>query len=117
MQNSISELNDVRDTNKQIIYNGNEMLLVLQEIEFILLSLHKIGSFYADKDRREYEKETTEFIDNSLICERLAKMRTFLVSKFDLNEGEDEMDDIERACENIQHWTKPGGFSQEKWMK
>ena len=117
MQNSISELNNVRDTNMQITYDGNEMLLVLQEIEFILLSLHNIGSFYSDKDRREYEKETTEFIDNSLICERLAKMRTFLVSKFDLSEGVDEMDDVERACENIQYWTKPGESSQEKWMK
>lgn len=117
MENSLRETNKIKDTNKQITYDGDKMLLVLQEIEFILLSLHKIGSYYFDKDRREYEKETTDFIDNSLICDRLAKMRTYLSSEFDLGEGEDGMDDIERVCENVHYWTEPGDFSQEKMLK
>jgi len=117
MQNSLNEISKVREMNNQITFNGDEMLLVLQEIEFMLISLHKIGSYYFDKDKSEYAKETTNFIDNSLICERLAKIRTYLSSQFDLSEGEDEMDAIERACEKINYWTKPGEFFKEKWLE
>lgn len=117
MQSSLKEISNVRETNNRITFNGGEMLLVLQEIEFMLLSLHKIGSYYFDKDKSDYAKETTNFIDNSLICERLAKIRTYLSSEFDLSEGEDEMDDIERACEKIKYWTKPGEVFQERWLE
>ncbi len=117
MHNSLNEISKVREANNRITFNGDEMLLVLQEIEFMLISLHKIGSYYFDKDKSEYAKETTNFIDNSLICDRLAKIRTYLSSEFDLSEGEDEMDDIERACEKINYWTKPGDFFQEEWLE
>lgn len=117
MENFLKEKSDLKDTNKQITYDGEKMLLVLQEIEFMLISLHKMGSYYFDKNRREYEKETTNFIDSCLICDRLAEIRTYLSSKFDLSLGKDEMDDIERACANVQYWTKPGEFLQKKWLK
>lgn len=117
MQNFSKEISNVREINNRITFDGNKMLHVLQEIEFMLISLHKIGSYYFDKDECEYAKETTSFIDNSLICERLAKIRTYISSEFDLREGEDEMDDIERACEKIKYWTKPGEFCQDKWLK
>ena len=117
MQSSLKEISNVKEMNNRITFNGNQMLQVLQEIEFMLISLHKIGSYYFDKDECEYAKETTNFIDNSQICERLAKIRTYLSSEFDLSEGEDEMDDIERACEKIKYWTKPGDFFQEKWLE
>lgn len=117
MQNLLEEKNRLRDTNKQVTYKGEDMLLVLQEIEYILISLHKMGSYYCDKDRRCYEEETTNFIDNSLICDRLAKIRKCLCMGFDLRVGEDEMDDVERACSGISCWTKPGQYSEEQWIK
>ena len=83
----------------------------------MLISLHRIGSYYADKDPKEYEKETTAFIDSSLVCDRLAAIRTYLSSAFDCSEGEDGMDDIERACEAVEVWRKPGDFTDEKWLK
>lgn len=52
-----------------------------------------------------------------MICDRLAKMRAFLSSGFELQEGEDEMDDIERICAEIPYWTKPCEFCKEKWLK
>ncbi len=117
MQNLLEEKNRLRDTNKQVTYRGEDMLLVLQEVEYILISLHKMGSYYCDKDRRCYEEETTNFIDNSLICDRLAKIRKCLCKGFDLRVGEDEMDDVERACSGISYWTKPGQYSEEQWIK
>lgn len=101
--------------NQHITYTFKELVEVLEELEVILQSLHRSGSYYGEKFiheeelyRREYEKETTRIIDEWRVCERLAKIRRILSEKFDDALGEDEMDDLERAMENIEHWTKPG---------
>lgn len=117
MQDFLNEMNKVIDVNKHVTYDGREMLSVLQEIEYILISLHKMGSYYFDKDRRLYEEETTKFIDDSCVCDRLAKIRTFLSKQYDLSVGEDEMDDVERACERVRYWTAHGETSMERWLK
>lgn len=94
----------MREENKEITYKGEEMIAALQEMEYILISLHRMGSYFSDKERNSYTEETAEFIDNSLVCDRLAKIRTFLSAGFDDTLGDDEMDDIERACENLPLW-------------
>ena len=101
--------------NEQITYTFNELVDVLRELEVILQSLHRSGSYYGEKFvheeelyRREYEKETTHIIDEWGFGERLSKIRCILSEKFDDTLGEDDMDDLERAMENIKHWMKPG---------
>ncbi len=52
--------------NQTIFYSGDEMVEVLKEIEYILISLHKVGSHYAETlpdSYVEYADETTKFID------------------------------------------------------
>lgn len=117
MPNFSREKSKIHVENEIITYNGEDMLTAIKEINYILCSLHDMGSFYLSKERRDYETETTQFIDNSLICDRLAAIRTFLVSGFDLKEGEDDMDDVERTCQEIPYWTKPGDQCQEIWIK
>ncbi|AMX18958.1 hypothetical protein SOI71_11450 [Acinetobacter pittii] len=95
------------EANKKLVYTGDEVLSVLQEIEFILISLHKIGSYYAEtlpNSYEEYAKETTNFIDNNNVCDRLANVRKVLSRKFNNDLGADDMSDIERALENIDFW-------------
>ncbi|GLJ01879.1 MULTISPECIES: hypothetical protein [Bacillus] len=102
-------------SNQNITYTGDEMLEVLKEMNLILLSLHNMGSYYGEKFhqygeeayRGEYETETTRFIDEWEVTQRLAKVRKILSSKFDSTLGIDDMDDIERALEDIKYWTKP----------
>ncbi|MCT4597249.1 MAG: hypothetical protein N4A50_05150 [Vallitalea sp.] len=101
--------------NEEIILSGNRLIDALKEIEIILISLHKMGSYYGDKlvedeskVRIEYEKETTKFIDEWGVTQRLAKVRTILSEKFNNTLGEDDMDDLERALEYLKYWTKPG---------
>ena len=99
---------ELRPQNEKITYKGEDMLDILKELSFILCSLHDIGSCYADcinEKRREYEKETTDFIDDSRVCERLAHIRSKLTEGFDLTLGDDDMDDIERACCDIRYWS------------
>ncbi|WP_296793174.1 hypothetical protein [Ruminococcus sp.] len=100
----------INDKNKSITYNGEDMINVIKEIDEILISLHDMGSYYADKlpeKRQEYEHETTEFIDEGRVCERLAAIRKTLSEGFDLSLGADDMDDIERACADTVYWQKP----------
>lgn len=92
------------DTNKKIIIPGESALEVLAEIEFILISLHKIGSYYSDKPLADYQGATTDFIDNEKVTQKLAKVRRILSQCFDNTLGEDEMDDIERYIGNIEFW-------------
>ncbi|MFW1842778.1 hypothetical protein ACG9YY_07435 [Acinetobacter pittii] len=93
--------------NRELLYTGDEVIKILQEIEFILVSLHKIGCYYAEtlpSSYEEYAKETTNFIDNNNVCERLANVRKVLSRKFNNDLGEDDMSDIERAFANIDFW-------------
>jgi hypothetical protein len=109
----------LNSNNQKIVYDGEDIVNVLKEINFILCSLHDIGSCYADRideQQYQYEKETTDFIDNSRICERLAHIRSKLTEGFDLTLGDDDMDDLERACRNINYWSKPGDSSNEFWV-
>lgn len=93
------------EKNKQIVLNGKDALEVLADIEFILISLHKMGSYYADKPVEDYRKATTDFIDNEKVTQRLAKVRKIISKNFDSTLGDDDMDDIERHLEEIKFWT------------
>lgn len=102
-----------------IDYAGYDVVNILKEIDYILISLHQMGSYYADKvegSRQEYEKETTEFIDEKKICDRLATIRAKLSEGFDSSLGEDDMNDLERACMDIDYWSKPGDRNKQRWV-
>ena len=109
--------NFINEKNNRITYSGQDIIAIIKEISYILCSLHDMGSFYVEKPIIEYEKETTSFIDNSIVCDRLAAIRGCSTKNINLDEGEDGLDDIERACENIEYWSKPGDYSKEIWLK
>lgn len=92
------------ETNKKIALNGEDALEVLVDIEFILISLHNMGSYYSGKPIEDYQKATTDFIDNEGVTQRLAKIRKIISKNFDLTLGDDNMDDIERHMERIKFW-------------
>ncbi|KQW09985.1 MULTISPECIES: hypothetical protein [Pseudomonas] len=92
------------ERNKEIVISGESALEALAEIEFILISLHKMGSYYGDKPIEKYQRATTEFIDNEKVTQKLAKIRRIISEGFDTTLGEDDMDDIERRMEGINFW-------------
>ncbi len=94
------------EQNQNIVLTGGEALDVLREIEFILISLHKMGSYYAEKPgaTEEYWKATTNFIDDCAVTQRLAKVRTIISKNFDDTLGADDMDDVERYCSDLTFW-------------
>lgn len=101
------------DKNKELRIDGEKLLHVLRDIEYVLISLHKIGSYYAPdlpRKKLEYYAETSKFIDDGEVTGRLAKIRTILSGAFDETRGADDLTDIERALEGIEFW-KPESAS------
>ena len=94
----------MENINNSITLSGDSALEALAELEFMLISLHKIGSYYIDKPAEEYNAATTSFIDNNHITHRLAKIRSILSEPFDPSLGDDDMDDIERRVCQIEFW-------------
>jgi hypothetical protein len=101
----------MRRKNEKIVYSGAELIEVFQELDLLVVSLHKMGSYYGEDEnwnKREYEKETTRFIDECRVTGRLAKIRRILEEKVDDTLGDDNMDDFEREMEHLKYWEKPG---------
>ena len=94
------------ENNEKIVLPGKEALDALKEIEFMLISLHKMGSYYAEKPGalEEYRKATTDFIDDCAVTQRLAKVRRIVSMPFDDSLGDDEMDDMERYFSDLKFW-------------
>ena len=99
--------------NEKIVLSGDEAIEILKEIEIMLISLQDMGSYYMNRDTREYEKETTRFIDEWKVTHRLARIRGVLSKKFDNTLGDDDMDDLERAMEKLKYWEKPGDIAED----
>jgi len=101
-------------SSKKIEFSGAEALSMLCDLEYLLISLRNIGTYYHEPSRvfgdgsLEYCVETTRFIDESKVTQKLAKLREIISAKFDSSLGDDGMDDIEREVENIKVWGKPG---------
>ncbi len=95
------------DTSKKVEFTEKEIVYILKEVELMLMSLHYMGSYYIGKDEKEYQKETTRFIDEWRITNRLATIRTILSKDFDTSLGEDNMDFLERAMSDLTVWEKP----------
>ncbi|NTZ83094.1 hypothetical protein FCJ61_08835 [Burkholderia metallica] len=100
--------------NEKIELSGSEALSILCELEYLLISLRNIGIYYHEPGREfddrnlEYCAETTRFIDENKVTQRLAKLRKMISEKFDSSLGDDDMDDIERAVEKVKVWGNPG---------
>ena len=109
----------LNESNETVEYAGHDIVNILKEIDYMLISLHRMGSYYADKGEessQDYEKETTDFIDETMMCDRLAAIRAKLSEAFDSYLGDDDMDDLERACMDIDYWSSPGDRNKQRWV-
>lgn len=106
----------INESNHSINIKGEDALIVLGEIDFILIPLRNIARYYFNDSEGEgidshkllsYYKETTKFIDNENITFRLAEIRKIITMRFNLSIGDDNMDDIERAMNKIKYWEHP----------
>ncbi|WP_050019304.1 hypothetical protein [Kosakonia cowanii] len=98
--------------NEEISLSGDKAIKILTDVGYILISLRDIARHYYDnvdgeitsEGRSAYCEETTRFIDENEITKKLANIRRVISEEFNLEPGDDEMDDIERELENIHYW-------------
>lgn len=100
--------------NEKIILSGDEAVAILKDVELMLISLHQIGSAYMDKSKSDYASETCRFIDEWNITHKLADIRSLISEKFDTSLGDDDMDDLERAMEDVKCWRKEGDVPDQE---
>jgi hypothetical protein len=98
--------------NARIDISGENAIRILQELELVLLSLHKMGAYYVGKDPLDYQRETTRFVDEWKVTDRLASARRLLSECFDRRLADDDMDDLERAMESLNCWSGPDSTAE-----
>lgn len=91
--------------NQTICFDGQELIDIFRQIDFILISLADMGRNYELYQNHDaYEKDTARFIDECQVTQKLAKVRQIIASKFDDTLGDDDMDDLERAIQDTQYY-------------
>ena len=104
----------------QVNYNRDDIITILRDLEMIVCSFGRIGSFHSDMTKEEYYKASSDFLDEWDVARRLARARSILNSVFsDELDPEDEMSEIERLVEDVPHWLfekrKPPKNFKFKW--
>ncbi len=93
-------------SNNKIKLSEEEALKIIVDLDQIVVSLDKIKShFTEDSDFQKHDKTLSDYIINEKVNQTLAQIRGLLSSKFSLSVGEDDMDDLERACSTNRYWT------------
>jgi len=90
---------------KLSLYEAEE---ILKELNLIIVSLHNMGSFYSENIERDYEVETTKFIDENKVTSRLSYIRRVLSEKYYPALTEEERDKYYDEMEELNYWEKPG---------
>ena len=93
-------------SNNKIKLSEEEALKIIVDLDQIVVSLDKIKSHFAeDSDFQKHDKTLSDYIINEKVNQTLAQIRGLISSKFSLSVGEDDMDDLERACSTNRYWT------------
>ena len=93
-------------SNNKIKLSEEEAVKIIVDLDQIVVSLDKIKSHFAeDSNFQKHDKTLSDYIINEKVNQTLAQIRGLLSSKFSLRVGEDDMDDLERACSTNRYWT------------
>ncbi|MDR2231088.1 MAG: DUF4303 domain-containing protein [Flavobacteriaceae bacterium] len=93
-------------SNNKIKLSEEEAVKIIVDLDQIVVSLDKIKSHFAeDSNFQKHDKTLSDYIINEKVNQTLAQIRGLLSSKFSLSVGEDDMDDLERACSTNRYWT------------
>ncbi|MDV2446149.1 hypothetical protein CMU93_01370 [Elizabethkingia anophelis] len=93
-------------SNNKIKLSEEEALKIIVDLDQIVVSLDKIKSHFAeDNNFQKHDKTLSDYIINEKVNQTLAQIRGLISSKFSLSIGEDDMDDLERACSTNRYWT------------
>ncbi|WP_286860261.1 MULTISPECIES: hypothetical protein [Sphingobacterium] len=94
------------DTNNKIQLSEEEALKIIAKLDQIVVSFDKIKSHFAENyDFTKHDKVLSDYIIDEKVNQTLAQIRGLLSSKFSSELGDDDMDIVERVCENNRYWS------------
>lgn len=89
---------------ENITYSRSDIVQVLRDLNILVVSLDRIGSFSHDLSRSEAAALLGDFFDAWDVGRRLARTRRILSKPFSTELGDDDMDELEREFEGLPHW-------------
>lgn len=91
---------------QEIALSVSDLREVLKDIEVMLQSLHRVGSFYSD-DLQECDRETIRIIDGFGYTKRLARVRYLLTMAAHRGLSAEEVERLEETLGRVRHWRPP----------
>ena len=96
----------IDDNNNIVEVDRNDLISSLRDLNTIVVSLARIGSFAAGAEDVSLEdKLTVDFLRDWDVFRRLASVREKLSAPFSDELGEDGMDELEREMKEIPIWS------------
>lgn len=97
----------MKNNKDEVLLTQDEALKMFVEINYIAVSLANIDRYYSlpeNNNNSNYQYEIGKFILDQRVTKKLLSVRAILTNSFDLTIGNDDMDALERACQNIDYW-------------
>ena len=95
---------------KKVKFTYEEIIEMLKELNVIVVSYDKMGSYYHDYEERwrEYADEATKFTDNNRICNRISKIRYIISSRFNETYNDKTIEKSYEVFDKLKYWENPG---------
>ncbi len=92
--------------NEKIFYRRKDIIKILADLNVMVVSLDRIGSYYSECGNiEEYHALSSNFLDEWKILPKLTNARKILNSAFSSEFGDDDMDELEREFQGLQYWS------------
>lgn len=89
----------------RVEYDRAVVVGVLRDLEQIVVSLDRIGSFAYDQTKAESDATLAAFMTDWDVDSKLANARMLLSDAFSREQGIDEMDELERELTDVVFWS------------
>ena len=89
----------------EVVYPRAEVVKVLKDLNMLVVSIDRIGSYTHDMSVSDSAVVLFEFFDAWNVGHRLARARQLLSVPFSTELGVDNMDELERELEGTPFWS------------
>jgi hypothetical protein len=110
-----------KNNGEKVCYDKELMIGMLRDINLMVVSLDRIGSEYGEWEDRPDEAELNQWLADFIfewkIPEKLSLIRMHLSDQFSYELGDDDMDELERECQDLQYWSRKNRQPDKKTKK
>jgi hypothetical protein len=89
----------------EITYPRAEIVQVLRDLNILVVSIDRIGSYTHDMSSSEAATLLDEFLDAWDVWPRLVRARRLLSAPFSTELGPDDREELERELEGTPYWS------------